>query len=133
VTIIGNNKLHIEPYDLSREKMYFEMQKLKNKLPRVSIKGINTIVRAVISKKKKNEQKHKLFIEGYGLNKVMLTPGIDFRKTKTNHIMETWEVLGIEAARQKIINELKYNMGEYGMHIDERHMSVLADTMTSKG
>jgi DNA-directed RNA polymerase III subunit RPC1 len=67
VTIIGNNKLHIEPYDLSREKMYFEMQKLKNKLPRVSIKGINTIVRAVISKKKKNENKHKLFVEGYGL------------------------------------------------------------------
>jgi hypothetical protein len=30
ITIIGNNKLHIEPYDLSREKMYFEMQKLKN-------------------------------------------------------------------------------------------------------
>jgi DNA-directed RNA polymerase III subunit RPC1 len=24
-------------------------------------------------------------------------------------------------------------MGEYGMHIDERHMSVLADVMTSKG
>jgi DNA-directed RNA polymerase III subunit RPC1 len=67
VTIVGNNKLHIEPYDLSREKMYFEMQKLKSKLPRVSIKGINTIVRAVISKKKKNESKHKLFVEGYGL------------------------------------------------------------------
>lgn len=133
VLIKSDNKIHIEPYDESREKMYFEMQKLKNKLPRVSIKGINTIVRAVISKKKKNENKHKLFVEGYGLNKVMLTPGIDFKKTKTNSIIETWKVLGIEAARQKIINELKFNMGEYGMHIDERHMSVLADVMTSKG
>merc|ERR1719198_1392895 len=47
--------------------------------------------------------------------------------------METFEVLGIEASRRRIIDEIKFNMGSYGMHIDERHMTVLADTMTSKG
>jgi DNA-directed RNA polymerase III subunit RPC1 len=55
------------------------------------------------------------------LAKVMRTPGIDFKQTTTNHILETREVLGIEAARQSIINEIKFTMGSYGIHIDERH------------
>lgn len=63
----------------------------------------------------------------------MRTPGIDFRQTTTNHILETREVLGIEAARQSIINEIKFTMGSYGIHIDERHTQLLADQMTFKG
>lgn len=50
VTVVSNCKLHIEPYELSRDKMYFIMQVLKNKLPHVIIKGIPSIVRAVISR-----------------------------------------------------------------------------------
>ena len=72
-------------------------------------------------------------IEGYGLTQVMRTPGIDYRYTTTNHILETQQVLGIEAARQTIINEIKYTMGSYGIHIDERHSQLLADEMTFKG
>ena len=52
---------------------------------------------------------------------VMRTPGINFRNTKTNHSLETCQVLGIEAARQCIINEIKFTMGSYGIHIDDRH------------
>lgn len=121
ITIHQNNKLHIEPCDTSRDKMYFCMQQLKSKLPHVIIKGVPTIVRAVISKVEKEKNKHQLLIEGEGLAKVMRTPGIDFKQTTTNHILETREVLGIEAARQSIINEIKFTMGSYGIHIDERH------------
>lgn len=63
----------------------------------------------------------------------MRTPGIDFKHTTTNHILESQQVLGIEAARQCIINEIKYTMGSYGMHIDNRHIQLLADEMTFKG
>jgi len=45
-------------------------------------------------------------VEGTGLRKVMATSGVDFKETKSNHIMEIEEVLGIEAARQTIINEI---------------------------
>lgn len=55
VTIVHENKLHIEPYDESRDKMYFVMQQLKTKLPQVIIKGIPSIVRAVISRQEKDE------------------------------------------------------------------------------
>lgn len=101
--------------------MYFVMQQLKAKLPHVIIKGIPQIVRAVISKQEKAKNKHQLLIEGYGLREVMRTSGIDFQSTTTNHILETCSVLGIEAARQCIINEIKFTMGSYGIHIDERH------------
>jgi len=63
----------------------------------------------------------------------MRTPGIDFRHTSTNHIMETAAVLGIEAARTKIIDEIKFTVGQYGIQIDNRHIQLLADEMTYKG
>ena len=84
--------------------------------------GIPSVVRAVISKDEKDQTKHQLLIEGTGLREVMSTPGIDFRITKTNHIMEIEKVLGIEAARQTIINEIQYTMQSHGMRIDIRHV-----------
>lgn len=116
------SKLHIEPFDTSRDKMFFSMQTLKKMLPNVIVKGIPTINRAVINKKQEDESKHELLVEGYGLKKVMTTPGVDFIYTKTNHIIEMEEVLGIEAARQTIINEIKYTMESHGMQIDIRHI-----------
>ena len=113
--------------------MYFVMQTLKQMLPLVIVKGIPTINRAVINKKQGDESKLELLVEGYGLRQVMNTPGIDFRHTQTNHIIEMEEVLGIEAARQSIINEIKYTMESHGMKIDIRHIQLLADVMTFKG
>lgn len=63
----------------------------------------------------------------------METPGVDFRETTTNHIIEMYEVLGIEAARQTIINEIKFIMERHGMQVDIRHIQLLADVMTFKG
>lgn len=131
---VEGDYIRIKPYDVTREKMYFEMQNLKAKLPRVIIKGIWSIQRAVITEDANQEKKaYRLLIEGKGLHKVMITPGIEFENTSTNDLVETFQVLGIEAARTKIISEIKYVMGSYGLHIDDRHMTVLADTMTNKG
>ena len=82
ITIVNESKIHIEPYDDSKEKMSFVMHDLKNRLPRVIIKGIPSITRAVINnntKDKKSEAKYELAVEGYGLSEVMRTPGVDFR------------------------------------------------------
>lgn len=86
--------------------MYFSMQQLKNNLLPVIVKGIPSVVRAVISKQESDDSKYQLLVEGTGLRKVMATSGVDFKDTKSNHIMEIEEVLGIEAARQTIINEI---------------------------
>jgi len=52
-------KLHIEPYDKTKEKMYFVMQTLKNMLPAVIIKGIPTINRAVINRQMQLKDQEK--------------------------------------------------------------------------
>ena len=50
----------------------------------------------------------------------------------TNHIIETAQVLGIEASRRTIINEIQFIMKEHGMSIDPRHVMLLGDVMTYK-
>ena len=133
IEIVDSKTMNITPTDQTKGNMYFSMQQLKNSLPSVIVSGIPSVVRAVISKDEKDNDKHKLLIEGTGLKEVMSTPGIDFRNTKTNHIMEIESVLGIEAARQTIINEIQYTMQSHGMRIDIRHVQLLADVMTFKG
>jgi len=52
--------------------------------------------------------------------------------TSSNHVIEVAQVLGIEAARRTIINEIQYIMKEHGMSIDPRHVMLLGDVMTYK-
>ena len=59
--------------------------------------------------------------------------GVNGLATRTNHVMETAEVLGIEAARQTIYNEVQHTMQSHGMSIDPRHVMLLGDVMTYKG
>lgn len=48
-------------------------------------------------------------------------------------VHQTRDVLGIEAARQTIINEIQYTMSNHGMDIDSRHITLLAECMTMQG
>ena len=59
--------------------------------------------------------------------------GVDGLRTRTNHVMETAQVLGIEAARSTIYNEIQHTMQSHGMSIDPRHVMLLGDVMTYKG
>jgi DNA-directed RNA polymerase III subunit RPC1 len=43
------------------------------------------------------------------------------------------KVLGIEAARTVIAQEIKYIMTAYGITVDRRHLMLLSDVMTFKG
>lgn len=63
----------------------------------------------------------------------MNIPGVNGYKTKTNHIMETEKILGIEAARRAIDDEIKYILESHSMVVDHRHIGLLADIMTYKG
>jgi DNA-directed RNA polymerase III subunit RPC1 len=64
---------------------------------------------------------------------VLTAVGVNGIKTRTNHVMETCDVLGIEAARQTIYNEIQHTMTSHGMSIDPRHVMLLGDVMTYKG
>ena len=54
---------------------------------------------------------------------------IDNSKTITNDIVETYNILGIEAARQTIYNELKDVIEFDGGYVNSHHMELLCDRM----
>jgi DNA-directed RNA polymerase subunit A" len=112
------------------EASYRELLQLVEKIKRVSLKGIEGIKRVVI-RKERNE--YVLYTEGSSLKKVMQFEGVDPTRTKTNNINEIGEVLGIEAARNSIINEATDTLREQGLTVDVRHIMLVADIMTVDG
>jgi len=74
-----------------------------------------------------------LYTESSNLKKVMKVKGVDFTRTLTNNIYEIYEVLGIEAARNAIINEAISTLEEQGLEVDIRHIMLVADAMTADG
>ncbi|KAK8814306.1 hypothetical protein WA158_008168 [Blastocystis sp. Blastoise] len=114
---------------------YFSLQRLKEALPHVIVKGIPSVHRAVLNKveDKKGGSHLNLLIDGTGLLEVFGIPGVNHKKTCTNHILEVQGVLGIEAARTLIIREVSYTYDNYGLTIDLRHQMLLSDCMTFRG
>lgn len=117
------------------EVLFMQIHTLKRKLPQVVVKGYPDAARAIMKKDDKADASGRepisVLVEGYGLKACMTTDGVDGYRTKSNNVMEMKEVLGIEAARKTIIDEISAVMG--GMDIDPRHMQLLADVMTYRG
>ena len=73
-----------------------------------------------------------LLVEGEGLREVMITDGVIGWKTTSNHVMEVEKVLGIEAARKTIVDQIQYTMDSHGLGVDPRHLMLLGDVMCFK-
>lgn len=58
---------------------------------------------------------------------------VDAKKTVSNDNLEVLKVLGIEAGRQSLINELRFVFSSYGIYVNYRHISTLVDVMTQRG
>ena len=63
----------------------------------------------------------------------MSIPEVDFSRVRTNDIHEVASVLGIEAARQLIVEEAQQLLREQGLDVDVRHLLLLSDAMTLDG
>ncbi|KAL4814705.1 hypothetical protein BDW67DRAFT_176885 [Aspergillus spinulosporus] len=134
--------IHIDLDPASKEKLskteiaatsadpFLRLKALKRLLPDIQVLGHPQANRAIIRTDDKSDT-NTLLVEGYGLRECMNTVGIDGLRTRSNNVMETREVLGIEAARSTIIQEISEVMKD--MDIDPRHMQLLADVMTYKG
>lgn len=110
-------------------EIFLRVQAIKRLLPEIPIRGYPEASRAII--KTDDSGRNALLVEGYGLRACMTTEGVDGLATRTNSVTEMRDVLGIEAARKTIIDEIDVVMGD--MNIDPRHMQLLADVMTFKG
>ncbi|XP_055335459.1 DNA-directed RNA polymerase III subunit RPC1-like [Paramacrobiotus metropolitanus] len=98
----------------------------------IVVAGLPTASRAVIHKQTEDDG-YRLLVDGTDLRAVLGLQGVNSNKTYTNNCMEIFRVLGVEAGRASIIQEVMYTMKSHGMSIDWRHYSLLADTMTARG
>ena len=71
--------------------------------------------------------------EGTNLKYILNYNGIDFRRTLSNDIIEVCKILGIEATRKVLIQELKNLISFDGSYVNFRHLALLVDIMTHKG
>lgn len=111
-------------------------QKFRDRLLRIKIKGIKDIKRVILQKRKDQDtgkEYYVLITSGSNLETVLRIEGVDPRKVRTNNIHEIENVLGIEAAREALIREIKNTLNEQGLEVDLRHVMLVADIMTRSG
>ena len=114
------------------EANFKNLQKAVEELKKVKVKGIDGITRLVI-RRDDAEQGYILFTEGSNLKEILEIQGIDHSRVMTNDINQIQEELGIEAARNAIMEEASGTLKGQGLQVDLRHLMLVADVMTADG
>jgi len=135
----SGQKKKVNPLDQS-DQIYllknFQDQLLKNIVLR-GVKGINKVIMRKIKDNMVETngvfKKHDIWVLdtiGTNMMSVLALDYIDASRTISNDIVEVFNVLGIEAARQTIYNELADVIEFDGTYINSHNFSLLCDRMT---
>ena len=108
------------------------MRKVYNKIAETQIKGVEGIRKASVIKDRKTLE-WVIRTEGTNLKEVLQIEEVDHTRTISNSIRETEEVLGIEAARNVLLNEAKGVLDSNNLSVNIRHIMLVADTMCMDG
>ena len=135
----GQKKLKVNPLDQS-DQIYLLTNFKNQMLNNVVLRGVKGINKVILRKIKDNvvEQtgaykKQDIWVLdciGSNLLGVLALDYVDKTRTYSNHITEMCNVLGIEAARQSIYNELSEVLEFDSSYINSHHLGVLCDRMT---
>ncbi|QSX00948.1 DNA-directed RNA polymerase subunit A'' [Haloterrigena alkaliphila] len=117
------------------EPSYRDLLQLVEELRDITFKGIEEISRVVIRREELDEgEQFVLYTEGSAFGDVLEIEGVDASRTTCNNIHEIHRNLGIEAAREAIIEETNNTLAEQGLDdVNVRHLMLVADIMTNRG
>jgi len=121
------NELH---FSIEKKDGFIKTRKQLLKLMNSRVQGVRGVEKTIVSKE--NEE-YVIKTRGTNLKAVLKLQEVDGARTTTNDIKEISRVLGIEAGRMAIINELNKTLVDNGINVDIRHMILLADLMTYDG
>jgi DNA-directed RNA polymerase subunit A" len=107
-----------------------DLYKLKEKIKSIYVSGVKGILQ-VLPVKRENE--FVIMTAGSNLKDVFKLDYVDTTRTLTNDIFEISELLGIEAGRQSVINEVYKVIENQGLNVDIRHIMLIADIMSFTG
>jgi DNA-directed RNA polymerase subunit A" len=117
------------------EPSYRDLLQLVEELRDIVFKGIDEISRVVIRKEELEDgEEFVLYTEGSDFGEVLGIEGVDASRTTCNNIHEIYRSLGVEAARETLINETMNTLEEQGLDdVNVRHLMLVADIMTNEG
>ena len=137
----GKKKGVPEPLDQS-DAIYLLKNFQDNILNNIVLRGVNGItnvnprlLKNVVHKEdSKYVSKDTWILDTTGSNLMDLfaLDFIDYTRTYSNDIREVYNCLGIEAARQNILNEFNEVMEASDAYVNYHHLSILCDRMTVK-
>jgi DNA-directed RNA polymerase beta' subunit len=130
-----------KPLDQS-DAIYLLKNFQDNLLNNIVLRGVNGITNVnprqlknvVVKEDSKYVQKDTWILDTTGSNLIDLfaLDFIDYTRTYSNDIREMYDCLGIEAARQNILNEFNEVMEASDAYVNYHHLSILCDRMTVK-
>jgi DNA-directed RNA polymerase subunit A' len=103
---------------------------IRNKVLNTTVKGVPDIERVTLVQK---DDEWVIQTTGSNIAKVLEVQGIDKENVRTNNVFEIAGTLGIEAARNALINELNHTLGDQGLEVDNRYIMLVSDLMCSRG
>ncbi|ELY84698.1 DNA-directed RNA polymerase subunit A'' [Natrinema altunense] len=118
------------------EPSYRDLLQLVEELRDITFKGIEEVSRVVIRREEleTGTEEFVLYTEGSAFGDVLEIEGVDASRTTCNNIHEIHRNLGIEAAREAIIEETNNTLAEQGLDdVNVRHLMLVADMMTNRG
>jgi DNA-directed RNA polymerase II subunit RPB1 len=135
----SNTKSKTQPLDQSDH--IYKLKKFQDELMNnIVLRGTKKIDKVIMRKIKDNmieknggyEKKDIWVLDTVGSNliDILALDFIDFSKTFSNDIIETYSIFGIEAARQAIYNELVDVIEFDGTYVNAHHLGLLCDRMT---
>ncbi len=107
-----------------------ELYKLKEKVKSIYVSGVKEIIQVLPVRR---GEEFVIITSGTNLKDILKKDFVDKTRTKSNDLYETEEILGIEATRRTIIDEVFKVIENQGLNVDVRHIMLVADTMTFSG
>ncbi|KZF22033.1 DNA-directed RNA polymerase II largest subunit [Xylona heveae TC161] len=147
IRMIQDHSKDDEDEDLEEDLM---LKRLENHvLDTLTLRGVPGIERAFLNQKPRmriNEEDAMIMrtsdpecmewcldTSGTALGAVLAIPGVDATRTYSNSFVEVLQVLGIEATRAALLQELTQVLAFDGSYVNHRHLALLVDVMTSRG
>jgi DNA-directed RNA polymerase subunit A' len=113
-----------------KESSFKEIYAMKVKIMDTIVSGVKGIAQVLPIKRDKD---YIILTAGSNLKEMIKFPGVDSNRIKTNDLYEVEKILGIEAARNCIYEEIMKVLNSQGIDIDMNHVLLIIDSMTSAG
>ena len=138
---IDNYNISIDSRTIQSDEIYLLKSFQNNLLDNLILRGISNISKVIPRKiidslvpaDGNYVKKETWVVDTVGTNLMDLLPldYIDTTRTYTTDIQEIYRVMGVEAARQSILNEISEVIEFDSTYINYHHLSLLCDRMTS--